>query len=313
MKNNPIEELRDMKVPVTEQEWEAIVHDRRYVKKFGRKAGLSPKGRAALIAGAAAVLITVPILINTLTHKTTETVQESHPAAQTVAPQAETADEPSMTVSPTTTDPVSTTTSEDTRRALPSASSVTEHTAAHEQSTLAAVTEARIPASSQPAPANRPALPSVTTPQTATSVSTTPKNTQTTTVADNKKNQPVVVSNPPKTENIIFDENQPIAEKSQEESTAEADNFFIPTAFTPNGDGLNDLFHVKTDYIPATFEMSIMTRGGDIVFHSRDIGISWDGRSHGQSLPGGIYVYFITYTDRQGNIQKRQGQVMLLP
>ena len=313
MKNNPIEELRDMRVPVTEQEWEAIVHDRRYVKKFGRKAGLSPKGRAALIAGAATVLITVPILINTLTHKTTETVQESHPAAQTVTLQTETADEPSMTVSPTTTNPVATTTSEDTRRALPSASSVTEHTAAHEQSTLAAVTEARIPASSQPTPANKIVLPTVTTTQATASATPTPKSTSTTTVSDSKKSQPVVVSNPPKTENMIFDENQPIAEKSEEEPTAEADNFFIPTAFTPNGDGLNDLFQVKTDYIPATFEMSIMTQGGDVVFHSRDIGISWDGRSHGQSLPGGIYVYFITYTDRQGNTQKRQGQVMLLP
>ena len=52
MKNNPIEELRDLKAPVSEQEWESIVHDKRYVKKFGRKTGLSPKGRAALIIGA---------------------------------------------------------------------------------------------------------------------------------------------------------------------------------------------------------------------------------------------------------------------
>ena len=89
MRNNPIEELRDLKAPVTEEEWEAIVHDKRYVKKFGRKAGLSPKGRAALIAGAAAVLLTVPILVSTLSHKTNDTVQENRPVAQPAAQQPE--------------------------------------------------------------------------------------------------------------------------------------------------------------------------------------------------------------------------------
>ena len=37
MNNNPIEELRRMSSPVSESEWDAIVHDQRYVQKFGRK------------------------------------------------------------------------------------------------------------------------------------------------------------------------------------------------------------------------------------------------------------------------------------
>ena len=75
MNNNPIEELRRMETPVSESEWDAIVHDKRYVQKFGRKPGLSPKGRAALIAGAAAVLIAIPILFKTLSNKSSEAAQ----------------------------------------------------------------------------------------------------------------------------------------------------------------------------------------------------------------------------------------------
>ena len=40
MNHNPIEELRQMTTPVSEQEWAAITSDKRYTQKFGRKGGL---------------------------------------------------------------------------------------------------------------------------------------------------------------------------------------------------------------------------------------------------------------------------------
>ena len=67
MNNNPIEELRQMTSPVSEQEWASITSDKRYTQKFGRKNGLSPRGRAGIITGVAAALIAVPILVKTLT------------------------------------------------------------------------------------------------------------------------------------------------------------------------------------------------------------------------------------------------------
>ena len=312
MKSNPIEELRDLKVPVSEQEWDFIVHDKRYVKKFGRKAGLSPKGRAALIAGAAAVLLTVPILFLALSHKTADTAQNSQSVAQTEAMQPESVSETAPTVSPVTQGTATASKPEATRQALPSASGTTSRAATNEQSTLSAVAEARVPANSQPAPPIKPTA-TVTPSQVAEIVSSTPKNTSSTTVPNSKKTQPDAADNRPQTTNIIADDNQPTVDKSQEEPTVEADEFFIPTAFTPNGDGLNDLFKVQANFVPNTFEMSIFNRKGELMFLTQNMGIGWDGQFHGQTLPSGVYVCVIKYTDREGKMQKKQGQVMLLP
>ena len=312
MSKNPIEELRDLKVPVSEQEWDSIVHDKRYVRKFGRKAGMSPKGRVALIAGAAAVLITVPILFSTLSHKTADTVQDSTPMVQTSVSQQESVNETTPTVSSATTSSSASSKPEETRQALPSASSTTSRTATYEQSTMATVTETRIPANSQSVPTIKPAT-TITTPQVAEPVSSTPKNTSSTPVQNSKKTQSDVADNRLQTANTIVDDNQPTVEKSQEEPIAEADEFFIPTAFTPNGDGLNDLFKVQANFVPNTFEMSIFNRKGELMFLSQDMGIGWDGQFRGQTLPSGVYVCIIKYTDNQGNIQKKQGQVVLLP
>ena len=313
MSNNPIEELRELKVPVSEQEWDAIVHDKRYVKKFGRKAGLSPKGRAALITGAAAVLFTVPFLISTLSHRTSDTVQDNRPMTQTAVPQPETANEPSPDVSPKTTNPVVEPKQEETRQILPSADVTTSHSAIHEQSVLATITEVRTPVNSQSAPATKPATANVTTTQPTETFNLKPKDTSSPTVSSDKKSQSDIAENHPQTANNIADDNQQTVEKSQEQPEIETEDFFIPTAFTPNGDGLNDLFKVQANFVPSTFEMSIFNRKGELMFLSQDMGIGWDGQLHGQTLPSGVYVCIIKYTDSQGNIQKKQGQVTLLP
>ena len=86
MNTNPIEELRQMEAPVTEEGWSSIVSDRRYARKFGRQNGLSPKGRAAIIGAAAAALIAVPILVKTLTHSSKETLQTNPPATEEALP-----------------------------------------------------------------------------------------------------------------------------------------------------------------------------------------------------------------------------------
>ena len=311
MNNNPIDELRNMKVPVSEQEWESIVHDKRYLKKFGKKSGLSPKGRAALIAGAAAVLITIPVLVKTLSHKADGTAMDNQSVTQVVEPQIEADDNAPATVSNEMQSPAAVQHSEAAPQMLPSASSTTASAANHEQSTLAAVTEARVPSTSRPSLTN--ATPTSPATQPTENIRTTPEKPANATVSDTKKSRPAVAENRQQTANTNSDDEQPTMEKSPDETEAEVDEFFIPSAFTPNGDGLNDLFLVKANFVPRTFEMSILNRGGDLVFLSRDMDIGWDGLHHGQTLPSGVYVCIIKYTDRQGNIQKKQGQVLLLP
>lgn len=71
-------------------------------------------------------------------------------------------------------------------------------------------------------------------------------------------------------------------------------NFFIPNAFTPNGDGLNDRFEYMLTGI-ARHEISIYNRWGEIVFQSENGLEYWDGRHYrsGKKLPGGVYTYRI--------------------
>lgn len=313
MSNNPIDELRGMQVPVSEQEWESIVHDKRYLKKFGKKARLSPKGKAALIAGAAAILITVPILISTLSHKTTDTVQDNRPI-QSVVLQQEAAKEPSPNVSTVTTNPVTTPKPEKTRQALPSTSSATIQASTHEQSALTAVTEARVPSNNPSSVTNTPtSTPTPTPTPTIILANNTPTETSNTT-----KHPPLTnrSDNHPQSANTNLEENQPVVEKSQDNSESESEalnEFFIPSAFSPNGDGVNDLFFVKANFVPQNFEMNILNRNGELVFRTREIDSQWDGKIHNQKLPEGVYVCIIKYTNQNGEIKTKKGQVMLLP
>jgi gliding motility-associated-like protein len=72
---------------------------------------------------------------------------------------------------------------------------------------------------------------------------------------------------------------------------------FIPNAFSPDNDGLNDIFmaYATSDYIQK-FHMLIFDRWGGQIFESNDIMLGWDGTKHGTPLPGGMYTYKITYS-----------------
>jgi gliding motility-associated-like protein len=92
---------------------------------------------------------------------------------------------------------------------------------------------------------------------------------------------------------------------------------FIPNAFSPDGDGLNDIFMAiaTSDYIQK-FHMLIFDRWGGEIFESNDIFTGWDGTMHGKLLPGGMYTYKITYSIYPSfgdySEQVRLGTVMLV-
>ncbi len=69
---------------------------------------------------------------------------------------------------------------------------------------------------------------------------------------------------------------------------------FVPNAFTP-GLQSNNRFFAKGDEIHE-FEMFIYNRRGQLLFHTRDINDSWDGRFDGEDCPQGVYVYRIRYS-----------------
>ncbi|ACU62148.1 T9SS type B sorting domain-containing protein [Chitinophaga pinensis] len=90
-------------------------------------------------------------------------------------------------------------------------------------------------------------------------------------------------------------------------------SLFIPTAFTPNKDGVNDVFRVKAKAV-AVFSMMIYNRWGEVIFRSADVGKGWDGIYLEQLQPKGAYVYMIEYAfyDNVKKVYRQQGTVTLI-
>jgi len=88
---------------------------------------------------------------------------------------------------------------------------------------------------------------------------------------------------------------------------------YIPDAFTPNGDGLNESFKAKGTYIK-NFEMYIFDRWGMELFHATDINDGWPGTVKGGSTicQEDVYVYKITATDWSNTQHNYVGRVTLI-
>jgi gliding motility-associated-like protein len=88
--------------------------------------------------------------------------------------------------------------------------------------------------------------------------------------------------------------------------------FFIPNAFTPNSDGVNDVFGLigAADYSPFSFR--IYNRWGQAVFRSSASTKRWDGSFNGLDMPAGAYPWIIDYINKKGKPIKLKGIVLLL-
>jgi gliding motility-associated-like protein len=86
---------------------------------------------------------------------------------------------------------------------------------------------------------------------------------------------------------------------------------YIPTAFSPNGDGLNDVFKARLQDDITGFRMSVFGRWGQLVYETADPESGWDGKMKGADLPPGTYVWRITYTDSKKQQMQQQGTLTL--
>ncbi len=97
------------------------------------------------------------------------------------------------------------------------------------------------------------------------------------------------------------------------------DFLFFPSAFSPNGDGLNDVFILIlnpkiADQVPEDhFAMQVYDKWGGLVFQTKNPKIGWDGTNSGQKCPVGVYTYLVKYLDPLENKAKTlRGSVLLL-
>ncbi len=87
----------------------------------------------------------------------------------------------------------------------------------------------------------------------------------------------------------------------------------VPTAFTPNNDGLNDTFWPHNALKADNLEFRVYNRWGQLVFQSRTWRDKWDGKINGVLQPTGVYVWMLSYTHRDTKKQVFQkGTVTLI-
>lgn len=70
---------------------------------------------------------------------------------------------------------------------------------------------------------------------------------------------------------------------------------FIPNAFTPNGDGKNDHWHIPFLDKTLNATVNVYNRYGQIVYHAKGSTVDWDGTFNGLPQPSGAYVYYIRF------------------
>lgn len=91
--------------------------------------------------------------------------------------------------------------------------------------------------------------------------------------------------------------------------------YFLPTAFTPNFDSVNDLFFGKGFFLGLQdFNLTIWNRWGELVFETTDPNEGWNGRKEntGKDSPQGVYVVVVSYKGPRGEVVNLKGFATLL-
>jgi gliding motility-associated-like protein len=92
---------------------------------------------------------------------------------------------------------------------------------------------------------------------------------------------------------------------------------YIPNAFSPNGDGNNDIFYIHTGQEVASINIfKIYNRWGEVVyelnnFFANDPNQGWDGRFRGDFLNPGVFIYYAEVLFKDGRIELLKGDVMI--
>jgi gliding motility-associated-like protein len=89
------------------------------------------------------------------------------------------------------------------------------------------------------------------------------------------------------------------------------DFIFIPSAFTPNGDGVNDYFEMTVNNGSRIERVEIFNRWGQMIYQ-RDNGSAWNGMQNGQTVDLGSYFYNVTYTCKDGTTIHKKGEVLVV-
>ena len=86
----------------------------------------------------------------------------------------------------------------------------------------------------------------------------------------------------------------------------------MPTAFSPNNDGHNDVLRVRASCEISSIDLMVFNRNGVMVFHSKSLDAVWDGTYSGETQEIDVYVYHLTATLRTGQRIEKKGNITLV-
>jgi len=87
---------------------------------------------------------------------------------------------------------------------------------------------------------------------------------------------------------------------------------YLPNAFSPNGDGHNDLLRLIGPGIKTLEYFRIYDRSGNLIFETKEIKSGWDGTYHGRPQPPNTYVWMISAIDFNGKKLFKKGVTILI-
>lgn len=88
--------------------------------------------------------------------------------------------------------------------------------------------------------------------------------------------------------------------------------YYLPSAFTPNGDGLNDVVRPYLVGMQSLRSFSIFNRWGQLLFRSAKEGEGWDGRFRGEAQDPGVYVWILEFINKDGQLVSEKGTITLI-
>jgi gliding motility-associated-like protein len=87
---------------------------------------------------------------------------------------------------------------------------------------------------------------------------------------------------------------------------------YVPSSFTPNGDGTNDVFECYHTETVVKGSIIIFDRWGQEIFYHPTLDFQWDGTRNNMILPEGIYYFKLTYYLSENNFEEAQGKIVLI-
>jgi gliding motility-associated-like protein len=85
----------------------------------------------------------------------------------------------------------------------------------------------------------------------------------------------------------------------------------FPNTFTPNEDGLNDIFRPAM-YGISSLEMSIYNRWGELIYFNNTLEAGWDGKVSGRDAPDDVYTFSVLARDKNAKIIRERGRIQLV-